>query len=118
MAHVNTNIVGKFTVEQFQKNIGSKLKVRPVFKGSGADKRPLNFDGTDVQKWAVTDEAGNTQAWVSQRLCTDLSTGKHQKGTPLCIVQSDGIDAKGKAVSFFTLSHVGNSDAVDLSDVF
>lgn len=113
MAHVETTITNKFTVEQFQQQIGSKLKVRPVFKGSGADKKPLTFEGSDTQKWAVVDEVGNTKAWVSQRLCSDLQSGKHQKGTPLCIIQSEG-----EGLSFFTLSHVGNSDAVDLSDVF
>lgn len=113
MAHVETTITNKFTVDQFERLVGSRLKVRKIYKGTGADKRPLNFEGTDVQKWAVTDEAGNTKAWVSQRLCSDLAAGTHTKGTPLCIIQSEG-----QGMSFFTLSHVGNSDAVDLADVF
>lgn len=117
MARIETNIVGRLSVEQFKDLKGiNKMKVRPVYSGSGENKKPLCFDGTTIQKWAVNDDLGNTHAWVSQKVCEAMAEGTHKKGMPMCVIQSEGVE---EDVCFFTLSYVADqSEAVDFDDMF
>lgn len=109
-AFVAPRITNRFTINQFEQRVGSRLKVRKVFKGIGATKQPIYFDGTYIQKWVITDEDGNIHAQVSQRLCTDINNGTHKKGTPLCIVEYEEVNKDGKPHTFYTLHLTGEVD--------
>lgn len=117
MARIDTKFGKSLTLEQFAKMNNSKdLRIRPAYEGTGADKRPLCFDGTNIQKRTVIDDANNTVGWVSQKVCEALQNGTHVKGTPVNIVVNEATDGSG--VCFFTLSYQSNAaEAVSVDDL-
>lgn len=102
-----TQITKRLTIEQLASDTKSrKIKFKPAFIGSGDAKTKLCFDGTDVQKYSVVNEAGNTLAWLSKKVCEDLHNGQFQKDRALQVLISEGTDDEtGEMLCFTTIGY-------------
>ena len=103
-----SNIIERRTLEQFAADTKSgKLNIHPASVGKGAEKKPLCFEGTNIRKHALVNEAGDTLGWLSKGLCQDIMDGKFDKTRELVVLKSEAPDRNDatKMVTFTTLSY-------------
>lgn len=108
---MENKITNRRTVEQFMSDVKTKnIDFHPAFyyDESGA-KKPLLFKGTDIQKFSLIDEAGNTIAWASKAVCKDLME-RNLSPRRLSIIDSKVTNDDGETRCFVTLSYSGGSE--------
>lgn len=107
---MENKIINRRTVEQFMSDVKTRnIDFHPAFYYDEAGaKKPLCFKGTDIQKFSLVDEAGNTIAWASKAVCKDLMERKLSP-RKLTILDTEVTNDDGETLSFVTLSYAGGS---------
>ena len=112
---MENKITNRRTVEQFMSDVKTKsIDFHPAFYyDEQGEKKPLCFkdkngNPTDIQKFSLVDEAGNTIAWASKAVCKDLMERKLSP-RKLTILNTEVTNDDGETLSFVTLSYAGGS---------